>query len=74
METYANALLYGHTLFCWAGTFRNNLWSIVKDQKHNVMDTVSSLSSGLTNIIKDSLGLAVVLVSYPFLLDLPCYF
>jgi len=33
------------------------------------MDTVSSLSSGLTNIIKDSLGLALILVTYPFLVD-----
>jgi sterol desaturase/sphingolipid hydroxylase (fatty acid hydroxylase superfamily) len=33
------------------------------------MDTVSSVSSGLTNIVKDSLGLGVILVSYPYLLD-----
>jgi sterol desaturase/sphingolipid hydroxylase (fatty acid hydroxylase superfamily) len=33
------------------------------------MDTVSSLSSGLTNVVKDSLGLVLILVSYPFLLE-----
>lgn len=33
------------------------------------MDTVSSISSGLTNIVKDSLGLGLVIVSYPFLLE-----
>ena len=33
------------------------------------MDTVSSISSGLTNIIKDSLGLAFVIISYPFLYE-----
>ena len=31
------------------------------------MDTLSSLSSGLTNIIKDVLGLTVVIVSYDWL-------
>ena len=33
------------------------------------MDTVSSLSSGFTNIVKDTLGLGFILVSYPFLLE-----
>ena len=32
------------------------------------MDTLSSLSSGMTNVIKDALGLAVILISYPFVL------
>ena len=41
----------------------------VKDQKYKVMDTVSSISSGLTNILKDSLGLGVILVSYPYLVE-----
>ena len=36
---------------------------------HKVMDTVSSISSGLTNIIKDTLGLALVVFSYPYLLE-----
>ena len=33
------------------------------------MDTVSSLSSGLTNIVKDSLGLGIIIVTYPYLLE-----
>jgi len=32
-------------------------------------DTLSSLSSGVTNVLKDSLGLALVLISYPFLVS-----
>jgi sterol desaturase/sphingolipid hydroxylase (fatty acid hydroxylase superfamily) len=32
------------------------------------MDTLSSLSSGMTNILKDILGLVVVIISYPYLL------
>nr|WP_252735687.1 sterol desaturase family protein [Zobellia sp. B3R18] len=41
----------------------------VKDQKHKVMDSVSSISSGFNNIIKDTLGLGFILVTYPFLLE-----
>ena len=69
METYANALLYAIPFFTGLVLVEVLYGAFVKNQKHNVMDTVSSLSSGLTNIIKDSLGLVLVLVSYPFLVD-----
>ena len=41
---------------------------IKKKQTHNFMDTLSSLSSGMTNILKDILGLVIVIISYPYLL------
>ncbi|MBT8234737.1 MAG: sterol desaturase family protein [Bacteroidia bacterium] len=69
MEAYANALLYAIPFFVVLLLVEILYGHFAKDQKHNVLDTVSSLSSGLTNIIKDSLGLAVILVSYPYLLD-----
>ncbi|MEM8508929.1 MAG: sterol desaturase family protein [Bacteroidota bacterium] len=69
METYATALLYAIPFFVGLVLLEILYGNWVKDQKHNVMDTVSSLSSGLTNIIKDSLGLVVVLVGYPFLVE-----
>lgn len=69
METYANALLYAIPFFVGLVLLEILYGYFVKDQKHNVMDTVSSLSSGLTNIVKDSLGLVLVLVSYPFLVE-----
>jgi sterol desaturase/sphingolipid hydroxylase (fatty acid hydroxylase superfamily) len=69
METYANALLYAIPFFTGLVLVEVLYGAFVKNQKHNVMDTVSSLSSGLTNIIKDSLGLVLVLVSYPFLAE-----
>ncbi len=34
------------------------------------MDTLASLSSGMTNILKDLTGLTLILISYPYLLDL----
>ena len=33
------------------------------------MDTLASLSSGITNILKDILGLAVIIISYPYILE-----
>jgi hypothetical protein len=36
------------------------------DQKHSYMDTISSLSSGFTNLLVDILGLGIIIFSYPF--------
>ena len=47
-------ILYGH---------------FTKKQTHTFMDTLSSLSSGMTNILKDSLGLVLIIVSYPYILE-----
>ena len=33
------------------------------------MDTIASLSSGTTNLLKDILGLTIIIISYPFLLS-----
>lgn len=67
METYATALLYAIPSFIGLVLIEILYGQFTGKQTHTVMDTISSLSSGLTNIIKDSLGLAIVLVSYPFL-------
>ena len=47
-------ILYGH---------------ITKKQSYVFMDTLASLSSGITNILKDILGLAVIIISYPYILE-----
>lgn len=69
METYANALLYAIPFFIGLVLFEIGYGQFIKKQMHKPMDTISSLSSGLTNIIKDSLGLVLIIVSYPFLLE-----
>ncbi|MCX2719278.1 sterol desaturase family protein [Lentiprolixibacter aurantiacus] len=69
MEAYANALLYAIPFFVILLLVEILYGHFVKRQKYTVMDTVSSLSSGLTNIIKDSLGLGLILVSYPYLVE-----
>lgn len=67
MESYATALLYAIPFFLALVLIELLYGQLVKKQRHRLMDTVSSLSSGLTNVVKDSLGLVVVLVGYPFL-------
>ncbi len=69
MEAYATALLYAIPFFILLLVVEIAYGHWIKNQKHKVMDTVSSVSSGLTNIVKDSLGLGVILVSYPYLLE-----
>ncbi|MBT8252403.1 MAG: sterol desaturase family protein [Flavobacteriaceae bacterium] len=69
METYANALLYAIPFFVILMLIEVGYGHFVKQQKHSLMDTISSLSSGMTNIIKDSLGLVLIIVSYPYLLE-----
>ena len=69
METYANALLYAIPFFTFLVLFEVLYGHLIKKQTYRYLDTIASLSSGLTNIIKDSLGLVVMIVSYPFLLD-----
>lgn len=69
METYAIALLYAIPSFLGLIIFEILYGYFVKKRIDSPMDTISSISSGLTNIIKDSLGLALVIISYPFLLE-----
>lgn len=69
MEAYAKALLYAIPFFMLLLAIEILYGYFRKNQKYKVMDTVSSISSGFTNVLKDSLGLGIVLISYPFLLD-----
>lgn len=69
MEAYAKALLYAIPFFIGLVLFEIGYSHFIKKHSHQALDTVSSLSSGLTNIIKDSLGLVLVIISYPFLLE-----
>ena len=66
MEAYAQVLNYAIPLF----VILILLESLVARQGGMVVnrgaDTISSLSSGITNTIKNVLGLTVVIVSYSF--------
>ena len=67
METYAKVLLFALPSFLILILIEILYGVWTKKQTYNFMDTLSSLSSGTTNIIKDILGLGIILVSYPFL-------
>jgi sterol desaturase/sphingolipid hydroxylase (fatty acid hydroxylase superfamily) len=69
MESYATALLYAIPFFIFLLAIEILYGYFVKNQKYKVLDTVSSISSGLTNILKDTLGLGIIIVSYPYLLE-----
>ena len=68
MEVYANVLLWVVPIFILLILIEIIYGQIKKKQTHSFMDTLSSLSSGMTNILKDILGLVVVIISYPYLL------
>tara|TARA_B110000046_G_scaffold44454_1_gene49447 strand:+ start:1385 stop:2638 length:1254 start_codon:yes stop_codon:yes gene_type:complete len=68
MDTYAAVLLWAIPGFFVLILVEIFYGHFVKNQTYTFMDTLSSLSSGMTNIIKDALGLALILISYPFVL------
>jgi sterol desaturase/sphingolipid hydroxylase (fatty acid hydroxylase superfamily) len=69
MELYGKILLYAMPSFLALVLFEKWYgWRRGKDTLRS-MDMLSSLSSGLTNITKDVLGLSVAILSYGWLLD-----
>jgi alkylglycerol monooxygenase len=68
MEAYGKILLIAMPAFLLLVLFEKWYgWRKGKDTVRN-MDMISSLSSGVTNVTKDVLGLYLVVISYPFLL------
>ncbi|MBC7903190.1 MAG: sterol desaturase family protein [Gemmatimonadaceae bacterium] len=69
METYGKILLIAMPIFLLLVLFEKFYgWRKGKDTVRN-MDMISSMSSGVTNVTKDVLGLSFILISYPWLLD-----
>ncbi|WP_462221277.1 sterol desaturase family protein [Ferruginibacter sp.] len=68
MEQYGKILLIAMPAFLLLVLFEKWYgWRKGKDTVNN-MDMISSLSSGVTNVTKDVIGIYFVIVSYPFLL------
>ena len=66
MDTYANVLLITIPIFLVLIVIEVSYGVWKNDQKHSYMDTISSLSSGFTNLMVDILGLGIIIFSYPF--------
>jgi sterol desaturase/sphingolipid hydroxylase (fatty acid hydroxylase superfamily) len=69
METYGRILLIAMPVFLLLVLFEK--WYGWKKGKETVrtMDMISSLSSGITNVTKDVLGLSIAVISYGWLVD-----
>jgi len=70
MEAYANALLVAIPFFMVLMCIEMLYGHFSGKQTYRLMDTLSSLSSGMTNVLKDSQGLVIVLISYPWLKEI----
>ncbi|KYP14977.1 MAG: sterol desaturase [Flavihumibacter sp. CACIAM 22H1] len=69
METYGRILLIAMPVFLLLVLFEKWYgWRKGKDTVRN-MDMIASLSSGITNVTKDVLGLSVAIISYGWLVD-----
>ena len=66
MDTYANILLITIPIFLVLIIVEISYGIWKNDLKHSYMDTISSLSSGFTNLMVDILGLGIIIFSYPF--------
>ncbi len=67
MESFGAILLYAIPGFVGL-ILLEHLWGWYKGEIHyRHMDTISSLSSGMTNVIKQVLGLTVVILSYSWI-------
>jgi len=67
METYASILLWVIPGFLLLVLIEILYGHYIKKQTYTLMDTISSLSSGITNILKDSMGIILIIISYPIL-------
>jgi len=74
MNTYANLLLWVVPAFYLLIIIEVLYGHYKKNQTYNLMDTIASLSSGTTNLLKDILGLTIIIISYPFLLSKLSFF
>ncbi|MFT4534921.1 MAG: alkylglycerol monooxygenase [Saprospiraceae bacterium] len=69
MQTYAEVLTYAIPLFMVLILIEFGISRIKGVSVVRSFDTVSSLSSGLTNSLKEVLGLAVIIISYGWMVE-----
>lgn len=69
MELYAKALTFAIPFFLILIIIEELAARKMKRQINYGMDTISSLSSGMTNTLKNLMGLSIAIVSYGWLVD-----
>ena len=68
MESYGKLLLYYAFPYFTISMLLEVIYARYKGEQVRMIDSVASLSSGMTNILKDTLKLSVSIISYSFLL------
>ena len=74
METYAHILLIASPIFLLLVLVEKFYGYLKFGDEFHTMDTISSLSSGYTNTLKDVLGLGITIISYKWFYDHIAYF
>ena len=69
MQEYARILNYAIPFFLILIALEYGASMLMHKQVNRLFDTISSLSSGITNVIKDVLGLSIVIISYGWLVN-----
>ena len=69
MAAYGLILLYVIPIFITLVLLEKLYGWYWKKEPFKVMDMISSLSSGLSNSVKDSLGLVVVILTYGYMVE-----
>ena len=69
MQEYARILNYAIPFFLILIALEYGASMLMHKQVNRLFDTISSLSSGITNVIKDVLGLSIVIISYGWLVE-----
>lgn len=69
METYGHILNIASPIFLALVLLEKAYGWFVKKKTSNALDTISSLSSGYTNTVKDVLGLSITILSYSWMVD-----
>ncbi|TVP52954.1 MAG: sterol desaturase family protein [Mongoliibacter sp.] len=69
MELYAKALSFAIPFFLLLIVIEEVAARRMKKQVNRGMDTISSLSSGMTNTLKNLMGLSIAIISYAWLVD-----
>jgi len=67
METYAQVLTYAIPGFVALIVIESLVAKMMNLSVNEPMDTISSLSSGMTNTLKSLIGLSIVILSYDFM-------
>jgi sterol desaturase/sphingolipid hydroxylase (fatty acid hydroxylase superfamily) len=68
MESYGKLLLYYAMPYFTISMLIEVVYARFKGEHIRMIDSVASLSSGMTNILKDTLKLSISIISYSFLL------